>query len=292
MVRHPLAALPMRRRANQRPILCRRSDNGLERRVQCSQRLARRFLKMGSRIRRQRLGQSGTGVLHDSPAECLSAGRQSSHQSSAKKNTPGADGVTRNYTSARLKTQGKFSQKYGRFEARIKIPSRPGHLARVLDARRRHRQKRLAQVRRDRHHGKHRQGAGDGSRHHSRPGLSGDKGIGAAYESAGGQRFADDFHIYAVEWEPKAIRFYVDDHSTRRALPPIFPRAPSGSTTILLHSAERCRRRRLARQSGRLHRLSPNHAGGLRPRLPLQMFVSLHPRIHSSARVYSIRRLR
>ena len=34
----------------------------------------------------------------------------------------GADKVTHDYTSARLKTQGKFSQAYGRFEARIKIP--------------------------------------------------------------------------------------------------------------------------------------------------------------------------
>ena len=38
----------------------------------------------------------------------------------------GADGVTRNYTSARLKTQNKFSQAYGRFEARIKIPRGQG----------------------------------------------------------------------------------------------------------------------------------------------------------------------
>ena len=33
----------------------------------------------------------------------------------------GADGVTRNYTSARLKTLGKFSQTYGRFEAPSKF---------------------------------------------------------------------------------------------------------------------------------------------------------------------------
>src|SRR5579863_7266241 len=38
----------------------------------------------------------------------------------------GSDGVSRNYTSARLKTQGKFSQTYGRFEARIKIPRGQG----------------------------------------------------------------------------------------------------------------------------------------------------------------------
>src|SRR3989441_7416959 len=38
----------------------------------------------------------------------------------------GADGVIRNYTSARLKTQGLFSQAYGRFEARIKIPAGQG----------------------------------------------------------------------------------------------------------------------------------------------------------------------
>jgi beta-glucanase (GH16 family) len=38
----------------------------------------------------------------------------------------GADGVTRDYTSARLKTQGKFAQGYGRFEARIKIPRGQG----------------------------------------------------------------------------------------------------------------------------------------------------------------------
>ena len=34
----------------------------------------------------------------------------------------GADGATWNYTSARLKTLGKFTQTYGRFEARMKIP--------------------------------------------------------------------------------------------------------------------------------------------------------------------------
>jgi len=28
-----------------------------------------------------------------------------------------------------------------------------------------------------------------------------------------GQSFADDFHVYAVEWEPTTIRFYVDSNN-------------------------------------------------------------------------------
>ena len=38
----------------------------------------------------------------------------------------GADGIARNYTSTRLKTQSLFSQAYGRFEARIRIPTGQG----------------------------------------------------------------------------------------------------------------------------------------------------------------------
>jgi beta-glucanase (GH16 family) len=38
----------------------------------------------------------------------------------------GPDGLTRNYTSARLETQGLFSVKYGLIEARMKIPAGAG----------------------------------------------------------------------------------------------------------------------------------------------------------------------
>ena len=38
----------------------------------------------------------------------------------------GPDGISRNYTSARFKTQNLFAQAYGRFEARIKIPKGQG----------------------------------------------------------------------------------------------------------------------------------------------------------------------
>jgi beta-glucanase (GH16 family) len=56
------------------------------------------------------------------------------------------------------------------------------------------------------------------------PGYSGAKGIGAPDALPGNQPFADDFHLFAVEWEPNEIRFYVDDHlyatRTRADLPP------------------------------------------------------------------------
>src|SRR5712671_4578305 len=43
-----------------------------------------------------------------------------------QENYTGTDGIARNYTSARLKSQNLFAQAYGRFEARIKIPRGQG----------------------------------------------------------------------------------------------------------------------------------------------------------------------
>ena len=39
-----------------------------------------------------------------------------------KEKFAGPDGIERDYTSGRLKTEGRFSQRYGRLEARVKIP--------------------------------------------------------------------------------------------------------------------------------------------------------------------------
>ena len=55
-----------------------------------------------------------------------------------KEDYTGSDGIPRHYTSARMQTKGLFSQQYGRFEARIKIPEGPGHVAGVLDAGQQH----------------------------------------------------------------------------------------------------------------------------------------------------------
>jgi beta-glucanase (GH16 family) len=43
-----------------------------------------------------------------------------------KEHYEGTDHIAREYTSARLKTQGLFTQAFGRFEARIKIPQGQG----------------------------------------------------------------------------------------------------------------------------------------------------------------------
>ena len=51
-----------------------------------------------------------------------------------KERFSGPDGVRRDYTSARLKTEGLFRQRYGRFEARIQISSRARGVACILAA--------------------------------------------------------------------------------------------------------------------------------------------------------------
>ena len=123
----------------------------------------------------------------------------------------GSDGVTRNYTSARLKTQAKFSQKYGRFEARIKIPYGQGiwpAFWMLGDDIEKKGWPKCGEIDVMENIGKEPETV-HGTIHG--PGYSGGKGIGAPFELPAGQRFADDFHVFAVEWEPKAIRFYVDD---------------------------------------------------------------------------------
>ncbi|MFN2533035.1 MAG: family 16 glycosylhydrolase, partial [Pyrinomonadaceae bacterium] len=48
-------------------------------------------------------------------------------------------------------------------------------------------------------------------------GYSAAKSISAAYTLPGARRFSDDFHTFAVEWEPETLRFYIDRalYSTR-----------------------------------------------------------------------------
>ena len=127
--------------------------------------------------------------------------RQESYQSSS-------------YTSARLKTQGKWSWKYGRLEARIKIPRGQGMWPAFWML------------------GTNITSAGSGwptcgeidimenigrepalvhGTIHG-PGYSGANGIGGPCALAGNPTFADDFHIYAVEWTTNVIKWFVDGY--------------------------------------------------------------------------------
>ena len=134
-----------------------------------------------------------------------------------KETFTGPDRITRNYTSARLLTKNKFSQTYGRFEGRIKVPYGQGiwpafwmlgdNIATAgwpncgeIDI--------MENIGKE-------PSIAHGTLHG--PGYSGGSGISAAYTLPKGQKFSNDFHTFAVEWEPNVMRFYVDAklYSTR-----------------------------------------------------------------------------
>jgi beta-glucanase (GH16 family) len=117
-----------------------------------------------------------------------------------------------NFTSARIKTQGKFQQAYGRFEIRAKVVTGNGMWPAFwmlgddfntagwpqcgeID---------IMEVR-----GSNPWNTG-GSLHG--PGYSGMHPLSKSFTlPEGGPFLSDDFHIYAIEWEVGVVRFYVDD---------------------------------------------------------------------------------
>jgi beta-glucanase (GH16 family) len=124
-----------------------------------------------------------------------------------------SDSVSRNYTSARMKTQGLFSQAYGRFEARIKIPAGQGmwpafwmlgnNIGSIGWPK-------CGEVDIMENIGKE-PGTVHGSLHG--PGTASNTSDATApFRLPAGQNFSDDFHLYAVEWEPATVRFYVDEN--------------------------------------------------------------------------------
>ena len=129
----------------------------------------------------------------------------------AREHYVGTDGVTREYTSARLKTQGRFEQTYGRFEARLQIPRGQGlwpafwMLGADIDA---VGWPRSGEIDIMENIGK--EPATVHATIHG-PGYSGADSIGNAYTLPGGEAVADRFHVFAVEWEPAVMRFYTDD---------------------------------------------------------------------------------
>jgi beta-glucanase (GH16 family) len=153
---------------------------------------------------------------------------------SARKETfTGADNITRNYTSARLLTKNKFSQAYGRFEARIRIPYGQGiwpafwllgdnigtaHWPNCGEIDIMENIGKEPSIVHSTFHG---------------PGYSGGKGIGAPYRLTGDRKFADDFHTFALEWEPNVMRFYVDEDLYQTRTPSDLP---AGSSWAFDHS--------------------------------------------------------
>ncbi|MGB5464026.1 MAG: glycoside hydrolase family 16 protein [Aureibaculum sp.] len=115
-----------------------------------------------------------------------------------------------NYTSARILTKGKFEQKYGRFEARIRLPHGKGlwpafwMLGADIDTNpwpacgeidiMENAGSKPTEV----------SGAVHG------PGYSGGSPILKKYNLEN-DRFDTGFHIFGIEWGPEYINYYVDD---------------------------------------------------------------------------------
>jgi beta-glucanase (GH16 family) len=127
------------------------------------------------------------------------------------------------YTSARLKTQDTMSWSYGRFEARARLPYGQGMWPAFwmlgtdirsagwpgcgeIDI--------MENIGRE-------PGTVHGTMHG--PGYSGGNGIGAAYTLPDGQQFSDAYHVFAVEWTPNTINWYVDDQLYETRTPADLP---------------------------------------------------------------------
>ncbi len=114
------------------------------------------------------------------------------------------------YTSARLNTQVKFERTYGRFEASIQVPQGQGIwpafwllgsniITEGWPA--------CGEIDIMENIGKE-PSIVHGTLHG--PSYSSGNGIGGKHSLKPGQRFSNEFHVFAVEWEPQVIRWYVD----------------------------------------------------------------------------------
>jgi beta-glucanase (GH16 family) len=130
-----------------------------------------------------------------------------------KETYTGSDGMTRDYTSARLKTQGLFVQTYGRIEARIKIPEGQGiwpafwMLGEDIPT---VGWPKCGEIDIMENIGKE-PATIHGSLHGpSATGRTSD--LTSTFSLSAGQNFAADFHLYAIEWDPGTVRFYVNSN--------------------------------------------------------------------------------
>jgi beta-glucanase (GH16 family) len=130
----------------------------------------------------------------------------------------GTGGKERDYTSARLKTEGLFAQAYGRFESRMKIPFGQGlwpafwMLGADIETAG---WPACGEIDIMENIGKE-PATVYGSIHAPR---GADLGSASSPFVLPSGRFADDFHVFALEWDPKEVRWYVDGalYETRTA---------------------------------------------------------------------------
>ena len=128
-----------------------------------------------------------------------------------KEEFTGHNNLTRSYTSARLITKHTFTTIYGRIEARIKLPRGQGIwpafwlLGNDID---KVGWPECGEIDIMELIGKE-PSTIHGTIHG--PGYSHQKGITSSHSLKEGENFADAFHLFAVEWEPFALRFYCDD---------------------------------------------------------------------------------
>lgn len=115
----------------------------------------------------------------------------------------------RDYTSARLNTQFKAGWTYGRFEMRAKLPNTPGIWPAfwMMPARANYGNwpasgeiDILEMIGKE-------PGRAYGTLHFGNPHTF----KSGTYNLPNGANFSDDFHTFAVEWEPDEFRWYVDD---------------------------------------------------------------------------------
>jgi beta-glucanase (GH16 family) len=136
------------------------------------------------------------------------------------------------YTSARIKTKGLFEQALGKFEARIRIPRGQGlwpafwMLGSDIDG---VGWPRSGEIDIMENIGKEPY-AVHGTPHG--PGYSGGSAIGGTYTLAA-DAFADDYHVFTVEWSPGEVRWLVDQKEYRRTS---VADLPSNSTWVFDHA--------------------------------------------------------
>ncbi len=172
------------------------------------------------------LGGNGFGnhELETYTSRPVNAQQQDGHLvlTALKEDLTGPDGIPRHYTSARLLTKGHFAQTYGRFEARMQLPSGKGiwpafwllgdNLATTpwpgcgeIDIM---------------------ENIGEASTVYSTlhgPGYSGAHALSTRSPLPASQAVNTAFHLYAVEWAPNDIKFFFDDHLIAERTPVELP---------------------------------------------------------------------